>query len=188
MAELQELLIEGMQDLLHAEHQLLRALPKMAKAAHQPELKQAFETHLEQTQGHVQRLEQAFEELGAKPKTKVCKGMQGLVEEGQEKIAEGKDKENSIADLSLAAAAQKVEHYEISGYGTARALAEKLGQRKVAKLLKETLAEEERTDELLTQVCTPILDDASAEPVAEPDDVAASSRKTTGRSKAAHAD
>lgn len=187
MRELQKSLIEDMQDLLHAEHQLLRALPRMAKAAHQPQLKEAFETHLEQTHGHVQRLEQAFEELGAKPKTKVCKGMQGLVEEGQEKIAEGKEQNNSIADLALAAAAQKVEHYEISGYGTARVLAEKLGQRKVAKLLKETLSEEERTDELLTELCAPILDVAVAEPGTEQDEIAAAPRKISGRSKAAHA-
>ncbi|HSU62214.1 MAG TPA: ferritin-like domain-containing protein [Bryobacteraceae bacterium] len=161
MPETQHLLIEEMQDLLHAEHQLVKALPKMAKAAHDPELKQAFEKHLEETQGHVQRLEQAFELLGAKPKTKVCKGMQGLVEEGQEKITEGKEKEQSIADLGLAAAAQKVEHYEISGYGTLRAIAEKLGEQKIAKLLSQTLEEEEKTDKLLTQVCAPILDEAS---------------------------
>lgn len=158
MPELQEMLVEEMQDLLHAEHQLVKALPKMVKAAHDPKLKQAFEKHLEETQGHVERLEQAFNLLEHKPKTKVCKGMQGLVEEGQEKIAEGKQKEETIADLGLAAAAQKVEHYEISGYGTARTLAEKLGQNKVSKLLAETLGEEEKTDKLLTQLCVPILD------------------------------
>ncbi|HEX7363182.1 MAG TPA: ferritin-like domain-containing protein [Bryobacteraceae bacterium] len=182
MPILEELLIEGMQDLLHAEYQLLRALPKMAKAAHEPKLKEAFETHLEQTQGHVQRLEQAFEELGAKAKTKVCKGMQGLVEEGQEKIAEGKEKENSASDIALAAAAQKVEHYEISGYGTLQTVAENAGLKKVAKLLGQTLAEEERTDQLLTEICTPILKNAAAEPEAEE----ASPHKTTSKSKTAH--
>ncbi len=163
MPELQELLIEEMQDLLHAEHQLVKALPKMAKAAHEPGLAQAFQKHLEETQGHVERLEQAFDLLGAKPKTKVCKAMQGLVEEGQEKITEGKQKEEFIADLALAGAAQKVEHYEISAYGTIRVIAEKLGQNKIAKLLSETLAEEEKTDKLLTELCTPILDEASQE-------------------------
>ena len=163
MPALQELLIEEMQDLLHAEHQLVKALPKMAKAANEPKLQQAFEKHLQETQGHVERLEQAFELLGHKPKAKVCKGMQGLVEEGQEKITEGKQKEESVADVGLAGAAQKVEHYEISGYGTARTLAEKLGHNKVAKLLTETLAEEEKTDKLLTQLCAPLLDELSQE-------------------------
>ncbi len=163
MPELKEMLVEELQDLLHAERQLVKALPRMAKAAHEPKLKQAFQNHLEETQGHVERLEKAFELLGAKPKPKVCKGMQGLVSEGQEKITEGKQKEEFIADLELAGAAQKVEHYEISGYGTTRTLAEKLGQQKVAKLLADTLAEEEKTDKLLTQLCTPLLDEASQE-------------------------
>lgn len=185
MPELQELLIEEMQDLLHAEHQLLKALPKMAKAAHNPELKQAFEKHLEQTQGHVQRLEQAFESLGAKAKAKVCKAMQGLIEEGQEQIKEGKEKEESIADLALAAAAQKVEHYEISGYGTLRTIAEKLGQKTVVKLLNETLAEEEKTDQLLTQLCAPILDRANQDVETEDEQPVAASHKTSAR-KAAH--
>lgn len=181
MPELEEMLVEEMQDLLHAEHQLLKALPKMAKAAHEPKLKQAFENHLEETQGHVERLEKAFDLLGAKPKAKVCKGMQGLVAEGQEKITEGKQKEEFIADLELAGAAQKVEHYEISGYGTTRAIAEKLGQQKVAKLLADTLAEEEKTDKLLTQLCTPILDDASRESESDVEEEVArntASRKT----------
>jgi Mn-containing catalase len=157
------MLVEEMQDLLHAEHQLLKALPRMAKAAHEPKLKQAFEKHREETQGHIERLEKAFELLGAKPKSKVCKGMQGLVSEGQEKIAEGKEKEESIADIGLAGAAQKVEHYEISGYGTVRTVAQALGHDKVARLLSETLAEEEKTDKLLTQLCAPLLDEASQE-------------------------
>lgn len=186
MPELRELLIENMQDLLHAEHQLLKALPKMAKAAHEPKLKQAFEKHLEETQGQVQRLEQAFEMLGAKAKAKVCKAMQGLIEEGQEDIAEGKQREEPIADLALAAAAQKVEHYEISGYGTAGAFAEKLGLTKVAKLLRETLAEEEKADALLTQLCMPILDEASQESAmnAEEEEPSGLSHKT-GRGKSA---
>ncbi len=185
MQEVQELLIEEMQDLLHAEHQLVKALPKMAKAAHDPKLQQAFEKHLEETQGHVHRLEQAFELLGTKPKSKVCKGMQGLVEEGQEKITEGKQKEQSIADLGLAGAAQKVEHYEISGYGTARTLAEKIGQSKVAKLLSETLSEEEKTDKLLTQLCAPILDEASQQNPDEKEEAATSHAHKAARGKGA---
>jgi Mn-containing catalase len=157
MPVLDDLLIEEMQDLLHAEGQLVKALPKMAKAAHDVKLKHAFEAHLEQTKGHVERLHQAFELLGAKAKAKPCKAMQGLVEEGSETITEGKDKEEEIADLALVAAAQKVEHYEISGYGTLRALAEHLGQTKVVKLLSETLEEEEKADKLLTSLSPPLM-------------------------------
>jgi Mn-containing catalase len=163
MPILEEMLVDEMQDLLHAEGQLVKALPKMAKAAHDPKLKQAFEKHLEETKGHVERLKQAFELLGARAKAKPCKGMQGLVEEGQEIIAEGKEKEEVEADLGLAAAAQKVEHYEISSYGTLRTVAEKIGQSKVAKLLAQTLAEEEKTDKLLTQLSAPLLDEGSQE-------------------------
>jgi Mn-containing catalase len=181
MPELQELLVEEMQDLLHAEHQLVKALPKMAKAAHEPKLKQAFEKHLEQTQGHIQRLENAFELLGKKPKSKVCKGMQGLIEEGQETIAEAGQKEEVVADLALAAAAQKVEHYEISGYGTLRTMAEQLGQDKLAALLAETLSEEEKTDQLLTQLCAPMLEQASQD--GEEEETGAVSHKAGGRAK-----
>jgi len=186
MPELQELLVEGMQDLLHAEHQILKALPKMVKAAHEPELKRAFEEHLEQTQSHVERLEEAFEDLGVKPKTKVCKGMQGLIAEGQEKITEGKKKQEFTADLGLAAAAQKVEHYEISGYGTMRTIAETLGRRTVVKLLSETLAEEEKTDEILTQICTTILDEASQKSETDAGKQKSAASKTASGGKAAH--
>ncbi len=163
MSALQELLVEEMQDLLHAEGQLVKALPKMAKAAHNPELKQAFQKHLEETKGHVERLKQAFELLGARAKAKPCQAMQGLVAEGSETIQEGKEKEEAIADLALVAAAQKVEHYEISGYGTLRAIAEQLGNQKVAKLLAQTLGEEEKTDKLLTQLSPPLLEEANQE-------------------------
>lgn len=163
MPALKELLIEEMQDLLHAENQLTKALPKMAKAAHDPSLKEGFLKHLEETKGQVERLKQAFEELGAKAKAKPCKAMMGLVEEGQETIAEGKEKDAAIADLSLIAAAQKVEHYEISGYGTLRTIAEQIGEKKVAKLLAQTLAEEEKTDKLLTQASQPLLAQAQSE-------------------------
>ena len=135
MPALQDLLIEEMKDLLHAEGQLVKALPKMARAAHNPKLKNAFLKHLEETRGHVERLKQGFELLGAKAKTKPCHGMQGLIEEGSETIEEGREKDESISDLALVAAAQKVEHYEISGYGTLRKIAEQVGQSKLAKLL-----------------------------------------------------
>jgi Mn-containing catalase len=167
MPALQELLIDGLQDLLHAEGQLVRALPKLAKAAHDPKLKQAFQKHLEETKGHVERLKQAFELLGARAKAKQCRGMQGLVEEGSEKIEEGKEKDPAVADLGLVAAAQKVEHYEISGYGTLRTVAEQLGNKRVAKLLAQTLAEEEKTDKLLTQLSPPLLEQANEEPAEE---------------------
>ncbi len=167
MPALEELLVDEMQDLLHAEGQLVKALPKMAKAAHDPKLKQAFQNHLEETKGHVERLKQGFELLGARPKAKVCKAMQGLVEEGQETITEGKEKEEAIADLALVAAAQKVEHYEISGYGTLRTVAEQLGNTKVARLLAQTLAEEEKADKLLTQLSPPLLEQANQEPAEE---------------------
>ena len=160
---LQNLLIEEMQDLLHAEGQLVKALPKMAKAAHEPKLKAAFTKHLEETKGHVERLKQAFELLGAKAKAKPCKAMMGLVEEGQEQIDEGKEKEDVASDLMIVAAAQKVEHYEISGYGTLRAIAEQLGQIKVAKLLAQTLAEEEKADKLLTALSPALLEEAAHE-------------------------
>ena len=167
MSALKELLVDEMQDLLHAEGQLVKALPKMAKAANEPKLKQAFEKHLEETRGHVERLKQAFEELGERAKAKPCKAMQGLVEEGQEQITEGKEKDEAVSDLMIVAAAQKVEHYEISGYGTCRALAEQLGENKVAKLLAQTQAEEEKADKLLTQLSPPLLEQAAQEPEEE---------------------
>jgi len=164
---LQEVLIEEMQDLLHAENQLVKALPKMAKAANNEELSTAFKEHLEQTKGHVERLKKAFELLGAKAKAKPCKGMAGLVEEGQEVITEGKDKEDAEADLALIAAAQKVEHYEISAYGTCRAIAEKLNRSDVAKLLSQTLSEEEKADKLLTEIAEPMFDETEQEEMVE---------------------
>ncbi len=158
---LRDLLVEELQDLLHAEGQLVAALPKMAAAAHHPKLKEAFEKHLQQTEGHVQRLKKAFESLGESAQPKPCKAMMGLIEEGQETIEEGTEKEELAADLSLITAAQKVEHYEISGYGTARSLARQIGERDVATLLSHTLGEEESTDYLLTELAKPLLQQAS---------------------------
>jgi ferritin-like metal-binding protein YciE len=160
MPELKKLLIEQMQDLLSAENQLVSALPKMASGAKSPKLREAFEKHLEQTQMHVERLQRAFELLGEEGEEKTCRGMAGLIQEGQEVLQEHADGDEISADLALAAAAQKVEHYEIAGYGTARTLAMQLDERDVARLLSHTLGEEERTDFLLTELSKPLLQEA----------------------------
>lgn len=167
MPVLQEVLVEELQDLLSAESQLVKALPKIAKAASDPKLKAAFEKHLEETKGHVERLKQAFELLGQKAKAKHCKGMEGLLSEGQEKLEEAGEKPEAAIDLGLVSAAQRVEHYEIAAYGTARTLAEQLGNKKVARLLQQTLAEEEKTDALLTKLSPPLLNLAAQEPEEE---------------------
>ena len=158
---LKELLIEDLQGLLHAETQLTEALPLMANAAHNPKLQEGFVKHLAQTETHIERLHLALGALGGEAVAKPCKAMAGLIAEGQEKIAEGAKKDERIADLALIAAAQKVEHYEISGYGTARGLARLLGEVEVAKLLSHTLGDEETTDFLLTEVAKPILQEAA---------------------------
>jgi Mn-containing catalase len=163
MAQLKDLLIEELQDLLHAETQLTGALPKMAEAAHNPKLKEAFEKHLVQTQNHVARLQQAFSMLGEKAQPKPCKAMMGLVEEGEQTIEEGQDKEPMAADLALITAAQKVEHYEISGYGTVRALAKQLGLLDVAELMTHTLGDEESADFLLSSIAKPMVQQATLE-------------------------
>ena len=163
MQILRDLLVDELKDLLNAEAQLVKALPKMARAAHSPELKRGFEKHLEETKGHVERLKQVFELLETKPKAKPCKAMLGLVQEGEETISEGKEKDPVAADLALITAAQKIEHYEISGYGTLRAIADKVGERKVVRLLTQTLTEEEKTDKLLTKVSQPLLKQAMQE-------------------------
>jgi len=162
MNPLKELLVEELRDLLHAEGQLVAALPKMAQAAHHPKLKEAFLKHLKQTEGHVERLNEAFVLLGEKAQPKPCKAMSGLVEEGKETIEEGKEKTEIVADLGLIAAAQKVEHYEISGYGTARSLSRQIGERAVATLLAHTLGEEESADSGLTELAKPLMQQASS--------------------------
>jgi ferritin-like metal-binding protein YciE len=145
--ELKELFIDELKDLYNAENQLVKALPKMAKAAGSAELRSGFEEHLEQTKGHVERLETIFKKLGENPKGKKCKGMEGLVEEGSEAIEEY---EGSVRDAALIGAAQRVEHYEIAGYGTVIALAQQLGEEGHAGMLKKTLEEEKETDAKLT--------------------------------------
>ena len=183
MSQLQELLIEELQDLLHAENQLVAALPKMASAAKAPKLREAFEKHLRQTQMQVERLNQVFELLGSEPEAKPCRAMMGLIEEGQEKIDEGGSKEDLAADLSLIAAAQKVEHYEIAGYGNARSLAMQIDEREVARLLGQTLGEEESTDFLLTEITKPIIQQARMDEL----NTTRGTRKTASSGSARHA-
>lgn len=155
MERMEELLVEELRDLYDAEKQLVRALPKMARTASDEELQQAFRQHLEQTKGQVQRLEQVFEHLGQRARSKPCKAMRGLVEEGKEVMEE--DASELLLDSAIIGAAQKVEHYEIAGYGTARTLAQAMGNREVAQLLQQTLDEEGQTDKLLTQIAKRLL-------------------------------
>jgi Mn-containing catalase len=165
MPQLKELLVEELQDLFHAETQLVGALPKMADAAQHPRLQEAFIKHLHQTETHVERLRKVFDLLGEKAQPKPCKAMKGLIDEGAETIEEGKAKEPLAADLALITAAQKVEHYEISGYGTARALARQIGEIEVATLLSHTLGDEESADFVLTLISKPMLQQATLEDI-----------------------
>jgi ferritin-like metal-binding protein YciE len=151
---LKELYIDELKDIYNAENQLVKALPKMAKAANSEERRTGFEEHLEQTRGHVQRLEQIFKELGQKPSGKKCKGMEGLVAEGQEMM--GEDFEDDVMDAALISAAQRVEHYEIAAYGTVRTYAELLGEDTAMQLLEQTLEEEKETDQKLTDMASEI--------------------------------
>ena len=151
---LKELYVDELRDLYNAENQLVKALPKIAKAASSEKLRQGFEEHLEQTKGHVQRLEKIFQTVGESPKGKKCKGMEGLVKEGGEVMEE--DFEGSLMDAALIGAAQRVEHYEIAAYGTVCAFAEELGETEQASLLNETLEEEKETDEKLTKLAEQI--------------------------------
>ena len=152
---LEELLIDELKDLYSAENQIVKALPKMAKAASSPELKRAFERHLEETKRQVERLNQIGEQLEIKLTGKKCKGMEGLIEEGKEIIEE--DLDEDATDAGLIGAAQKVEHYEIAAYGTARTHASLLGYNKVAKLLQQTLDEEGNADKKLTALAESVI-------------------------------
>ncbi|MGQ0714322.1 MAG: YciE/YciF ferroxidase family protein [Gemmatimonadaceae bacterium] len=150
MQTLQDLYLDELKDLYSAEKQLVKALPRMAKAASDPELAKAFMNHLRQTERQLKRLEQVFDELGESPRGKKCIGMEGLIEEGQELIKE--KPEPDVLDAGLIARAQHIEHYEIAGYGTVRTYARTLGSERQAQLLQETLDEEGQTDKLLTQL------------------------------------
>jgi ferritin-like metal-binding protein YciE len=146
----EDLLVEQLQDLYDAEHQLTKALPKMAEAADNSELRQAFDDHLQETERQIQRLEEVFRLIGRDAKRKTCEAMKGLVEEGSEVIdAEG---DPSVRDAALIASAQRVEHYEIAGYGSARNFAQRLGHVQAAELLQETLNEEGACDHRLTAI------------------------------------
>jgi ferritin-like metal-binding protein YciE len=151
---LHELFEDQIKDLYSAENQILKALPKMAKASTNAQLRTAFEKHLEETRGHVARLEQIAEELNFSPKGKKCKGCEGLIEEGKEVMAEFEDE---TLDAGLIGAAQRVEHYEMAGYGTARTHADLLGFKKAARLLQQTLDEEDRADKKLTQIAESVV-------------------------------
>lgn len=148
MKNLEDLFVHSLEDLYDAEKQLMKALPKMADAAHSNELKQGFKDHQEVTQRQIERLEQIFKEMKMEAKGKKCKGMEGLIKEGDEMMKE--EMEPQVMDAALIAAAQKIEHYEISGYGTARAYAQALGHQNIARLLDQTADEEGQTDKKLT--------------------------------------
>ena len=150
MATLDDLYTDLLKDLYSAEKQLVKALPKMAKNAQSRDLQNAFQEHLRQTEGQVDRIERIFSELGGSPRGKKCVGMEGLIEEGNELLQE--DVDPDVLDAGLIAAAQKVEHYEIAGYGTARAWAERLGYDNAVRLLQQTLEEESAANEKLTKI------------------------------------
>jgi ferritin-like metal-binding protein YciE len=147
---LEDLFLNTLKDIYYAEKQILRALPKMAKAAESEELRQAFQTHRDETEGQIQRLEQVFEALGKKAQGKTCEAIQGIIEEGKEIMEDFAESE--ALDAGLIAAGQAVEHYEISRYGTLRAWAQELGLRDAVGLLEETLEEEKKTDKLLSEL------------------------------------
>lgn len=168
---LKKLFVDELKDLYSAENQLVKALPKMAKAASATELQQGFEKHLKQTEGHVQRLEEIFQALGESPKGKKCVGMEGLVKEGSE-VMEGAF-EGAVLDSGLIGAARRVEHYEMAAYGAVCAIAKVLGETKHASLLEQTIEEETETDEKLTELAEKINTQANEE----------SPRKEHGESK-----
>ena len=177
---LKELYIDELRDIYNAENQLTKALPKMAKAATSEELRSGFEGHLEQTRGHVERLEQIFKELGEKPTGKKCKGIEGLVEEGAEMIKED-ELEGEALDAGLISAAQRVEHYEIAAYGCVRTYANLLGEDDAVRLLEQTLKEEKETDQKLTKLAEKINVEAEQEEGDEENE------EPKGRGKAARA-
>jgi ferritin-like metal-binding protein YciE len=176
---LSKLYVDELKDLFSAENQLLKALPKMAKAASSDELRSGFEEHLEQTKGHVQRLEQIFESLDESPKGKKCVGMEGLVKEGSEVMEE--DFDDAVLDAGLIGAARRVEHYEMAAYGAVCEIAKVLGHTKHASLLEKTLAEEKQTDEKLAELAKEINSQANEEGSEEQQDSSSAGRKTPKR-------
>lgn len=160
MDALRDLYVEELKDLYSAEKQLVRALPKMAKNAADPSLKEAFENHLAETEGHVARLEQIFQSLESSPRGKKCVGIEGLIEEANELLEE--DAQEDVVDAGLISKAQHVEHYEIAGYGTVRTWAEVLGEDQHVELLQQTLDEEKNADALLSQLSQAVNIEAQA--------------------------
>ena len=193
---LQQLYVEQLRDLYNAEQQLVKALPKMAKAAQSEGLRQGIAEHLEQTKGHVDRLQQIFSAMDESPKGKKCAGMEGLVEEGEEVIKEHSS--GGVLDAGLIGAAQRVEHYEIAAYGTVRSFAELLGESQAVDLLQQTLEEEKETDEKLTELSkeinTQALSSAQSEETEDEQQEEETSRppqsqrtRRTARARSAHA-
>ena len=157
---LEDLFVSELRDLYNMEQQILKALPKMVKKASSPELESMLEEHRDQTEKQVERLETIFEHLGQKVKGKKCKGMEGLIEEGEELL--GEDAEPPVLDAGIIAAAQKVEHYEMAGYGCARTWARMLGHEDAASLLEQTLQEEDAMDRRLTDLAEHIINPVAA--------------------------
>jgi len=188
MASTQELLVDNLRDILDAEKQAVKSYPRITKAASSQELKQTLQQHLEVTKGQVARLEQIFEILGERAKGKPCRAMQGLVEEAMEHI--GQHERGPELDAVLIASAQKVEHYEIASYGTARAMAKAVGQKDAANLLQETLKEEGEADKMLTKVALNVYremlssEGESEEGVEEEEQMAQNGRGSRGRGTA----
>lgn len=160
---MQDLFVSQIMDLYDAEQRLVKALPKMAEAAVSPQLRRAFESHLSETMGQVERLERIFAEAGQKAKAETCDAMKGLISEGEQAISDTDD-DAPVRDAALIAAANRVEHYEIAAYGSARTFAEKLGMSSAARLLQETLEEEKKADATLTQLASTINSEALAQP------------------------
>jgi len=181
MEGMQQLLVEELQDLYDAEKQLVRALPKMAKSASNEELESAFRQHLEVTRGQVQRLEQIFESMDLRAKSKPCRAMKGLVEEAQEMI--GEQDEEVVLDAGLIGCGRKVEHYEMAGYESARALAQQLGMRDAAQLLQETMREEMEADRMLSQLSKRIFKDNAAMMKTQSREESRSSRQSSSSSR-----
>jgi ferritin-like metal-binding protein YciE len=159
VSTMEELLIDELKDIYNAEKQITKALPKMVKAAASEELRDAFQSHLQETEGHVQRLEQVFEILGKAARGKTCHGMQGVLEEGAEVIEEAE--KSPLRDAALISAAQRVEHYEMAAYGAVREYARILGQDEIVSLLEETLQEEKAADEKLTSIAESVNSEAN---------------------------
>ncbi len=178
MSNLQDLLVDNLKDLYSAEQQLLKALPKVAKKVENEELREAITMHVKETEEHARRLEQIFQKLGDKPTGKKCKGMEGLIEENKELM--GEDADPDVLDAGLIVGSQKIEHYEIAGYGSAVTFAKLLGDEESARLLAQTLDEEERTDKKLTAIAESAI---NLEAASGADDEEESMTRSSGRSR-----